>query len=152
MVGMAVATERVVQHHHVRAELPQKGHQPADRLIEVGTPERRRVGVALGTHHSGVDVTQQPRWPGSEQAQRRLQLRPADLGEPRPNGFHVHVPDLTTLAAGAGHHGRAQPLRGVARQHTAGADRLVVGMSVHAQQSQWLVHGLLLPSKRRAAL
>src|SRR5680860_1159528 len=147
VVGVAVAAEGVVGHHNARPQRTDLRHQPAHGVVEVGLPERTRVGVALRAHHPGVAVAQEA-WAilQTELGQGRDQLGAADLDEPWANlvGVHALPDDLTQRPVGAGHHGGGQALLRGARQHAAGGDGLVVGVRVHAQQPA-TVHSVSSP-------
>ncbi len=148
VVGMAIPAELVVRGHDVRADPADEPDESADRLIDVGLPERPRVAVAGVVHHPGVAVAEIVPLGHAELAHRGLELAGADLAEAAMVVGRVHVgdDDLAELAAGAGHEDDAMAVRDGLGHHPAGPDGLVVwvGMDGHEGQGAGLGHGRIL--------
>jgi len=90
---------------HLGAFAAQYGHQPADRLVEIGVGEVVGVLVRLGVRHAGVAIAQPVQRRVADDLDRLIQLGPAYVGQVLTDLrlFHLRVEDVALLPAGAAH-------------------------------------------------
>ena len=142
VVGMRVAAGLVVGDHHVRTESADQRHEPFGRLLQRSDGEAAVWQRFAGGGQPGVDEAQELLADAEDVAGGR-HLRAADPGEVAAQFGPVHggVEHGAALAAGAGDHEDVHALGGVFGQCRGALARFVVGVGVHAHQSQRFFSG-----------
>ena len=151
MIGVAVAAELVIDGHDVGPISAHEPHQPAGRVVQVRLPERSRIEVPDAAHHVRVVVAEVLPLGDTEFAHRGLELPGPDLAQPAVVVRRVHLGhnDLAHLAARARDEDHPAAVANSFGHHAAGADRLVVGVSVNRHQREAVVVRRTVGSVRR---
>ncbi len=148
VVGMPVATIRVVGHHDVRSQVADDLDERADGFVLVGVAEPLPA-ARLGADHAGIappaGAAEVDGPVEAQRVQRGGQLADpvaAELvrvvhGQLRP----LVTDDLALLAERAGDDLHLRSARDVVGDRGPVGDALVVGMGMHEQQPRSLLHG-----------
>jgi hypothetical protein len=128
---------RPVGHQHLGPLGPHDAHEPADRLVEVGSMEAVRVLVGGGAGHPRVAVAEPVVLVVADDLDRLVELPAPHGGEigARRLGVGRGVQDVAGLTAGAGHEHGADAFACVPGDGAGPLRRLVVGMGVHREDA-----------------
>ncbi|MSW44289.1 MAG: prolyl oligopeptidase family serine peptidase, partial [Actinobacteria bacterium] len=155
VVRMPIATEVVVRDDHLRAYLSDDLDERKRGLEQIGAPEAPGLVVARRADHAGVaepsGTAEEPPVGDTEGAHRACELGLAVVAEGilligREVGELLEE-HLALLAQGAGDKRDLRTLARVLGHGRAGADRFVVGVGVHEEESS--IHPPKVPCRVR---
>ena len=147
VIGVVVATDRVVDRDDVGLLLAKDPSEPLGRLLDIGLPEAVRIVVGRRVLHPGVLVAEKLEPTDRELIGGRGQLTGPDVSEGLALGDHVGV-SLAHRAVGCAHQHDAMPAPGTDHHRATGGDRLVVGVGVKEDRSRHLRDATGLAKRR----
>ncbi len=128
VVGMAVAAVPVVRDEDVGVLRLEQLGQPGAGVVDVGLPERVRIGVLVPPGHPRVAVAEPQDVVDAQHVCRALGLPPAAVDQRLAVGEILR--DLAVLPVGRHHEHDTMSFSRRPGHRSAGQDHLVVGMSV----------------------